>query len=67
MNGKIIIIQSIRLMEMRLGELTGRTGIITEDLSFSERKNKGYMVHLDKPFMDEYLWFIPDESIEYDK
>lgn len=63
----IIILASPQLQELRLGKLTGMRGVVRKDLSFGERKNKGYMVQLCEPYLDEYIWFIPIESVqEYD-
>jgi len=63
---KVIIIASQKLSEMKLDGLIGNTGIIVENLNYYERKNKGYMVHFNEPYLDEYLWFIPLDSIQYD-
>lgn len=61
-NSKIKIVPSPQLSQMMLDELAGRTGIVTEDLTDPERRNKGYMVQLDEFFQQEYQWFIPQES-----
>lgn len=55
---------SSTLNEMKLMGLIGKTGIVTEDLTYIERINKGYMVQLNEPYLDEYNWFIPYESIK---
>lgn len=60
----ITVIPSGRLQEMKLLSLAGATGIVTENLSHKERKNKGCMVCLDTPYLEEYIWFIPIESIK---
>jgi hypothetical protein len=61
---EVTIVPSGRLEEMRLSGLTGITGIVTEDLSYKERKNKGCMICLNAPYLKEYTWFIPIESIK---
>lgn len=48
---------------MRLNALIGREATITQDLTDIERLNKGYMVELTEPYLDEIDWFIPQESI----
>lgn len=49
---------------MRLNMLIGKEAIIVQDLTSIERLNKGYMVKLTEPYMDEVDWFIPQESID---
>lgn len=49
---------------MRLNMLIGKEAIIVQDLTSIERLNKGYMVELTEPYMDEVDWFIPQESID---
>lgn len=49
---------------MRLNMLIGREAIIVQDLTSIERLNKGYMVELVEPYLDEVDWFIPQESID---
>lgn len=61
---EVLIIPSVRLKEMRLSGLSGSIGTVTEDLNCKERKNKGYMVHFNEPFLGEYLWFVPFESVK---
>ena len=54
-------------MEIKLSGLVNKTGIVIEDLSDKDRKSKGYMVQLHSSFLEEYLWFIPIQSvIEYE-
>lgn len=65
--GQIRIVPSEKLTDLKLSELEGRTGMIIENLTCSERKNKGYIVRLDEPFLDEQIWFIPTESIKNDE
>lgn len=66
-NDKVLIIPSKELKEIQLSPLVGQTGLIVEDLTFNERKNKGYMVMLDKEYLGESIWFIPAQSIQYEK
>lgn len=49
---------------MRLNMLIGKDAIIVQDLTSIERLNKGYMVELAEPYLDEVDWFIPQESID---
>lgn len=49
---------------MRLNMLIGKEAIIVQDLTSIERLNKGYMVELTEPHLDEVDWFIPQESID---
>jgi len=60
---KITIIHTTELEEMRLSELVGQRGDIIEDLTHHSRKNKGYMILLDTPFLSQYIWFIPKNNI----
>ena len=52
---------------MRLDYLIGKEATITQDLTSIGRLNKGYIVDLTEPYMDETEWFIPAESIEDDE
>ena len=65
-NAYIIIITSPELSDMRLEELVGYRGILVEDLSQDRKTNRGGLVLLEKAYMDEFLWFIPEESISYE-
>ncbi len=49
---------------MRLNMLIGKEAIIVQDLTSIKRLNKGYMVELVEPYLDEVDWFIPQESID---
>lgn len=49
---------------MRLNALVGREATITQDLTSIGRINKGYMVELTEPYLEEVDWFIPQESID---
>ena len=51
---------------MRLDELIGRRGMVVEDLSQNRETNYGGLVLLEETYMDEFLWFIPEESISYE-
>lgn len=63
-NDIIIINPSDSLSLMRLNSLIGREAVITQDLTGIGRLNKGYMVELTEPYLDEVDWFIPQESID---
>lgn len=63
-NSKIKIIPSSGLMGLKLVELVDFTGTVIEDLTYNGRVSKGYLIQLDIPFQEEYLWFIPKESVE---
>ena len=65
-NTHVRIVASEELSEMKLSELVGRTGYIAEDLAHPARKNRGYIVLLDEPFMRAWLWFIPEKSVCYE-
>ena len=66
-NAYIIIITSSELSDMRLEEVAGYRGIVVEDLSQDRKTNRGGLVLLEKAYMDEFLWFIPEESISYEE
>lgn len=65
-NAYIIIITSPELSDMGLEELAGYRGILVEDLSQDRKTNRGGLVLLEKAYMDEFLWFIPEKSISYE-
>jgi hypothetical protein len=65
-NAYITIIASPGLSEMRLDELVGHRGLVVEDLSQNRKKNRGGLVLLEEIYMDEFLWFIPEESVSYE-
>lgn len=65
-NAYVTIIASPELSEMRLDELAGRRGLVVEDLSGEDRKNKGGLVLLEEAYMDEFVWFIPEKSVTYE-
>ena len=60
------IIASPELSRMKLGGLAGRRGLVVEDLSGEDRKNKGGLVLLEEAYMDEFVWFIPEKSVTYE-
>ena len=62
----VTIIASPELSEMRLDELVGRRGLVVEDLPQNRKKNRGGLVLLEEIYMDEFLWFIPEESVSYE-
>jgi hypothetical protein len=66
-NDTVVILPSKELTEMRLKGLIGKVGVIIEDLNYSDRKNKGYIVRLNEEFSGEYNWFIPAKSCNYVK
>ena len=55
-----------RINRMKLGGLAGRRGLVVEDLSGEDRKNKGGLVLLEEAYMDEFVWFIPEKSVTYE-
>lgn len=63
--GTVINIKpSEALSLMRLNKLIGKEATIIQDLTSIGRLNKGYMVELTEPYMEEVDWFIPQESID---
>nr|DAI00555.1 MAG TPA: hypothetical protein [Caudoviricetes sp.] len=66
--GNVVIIRpSEALSIMKLDYLIDKEATITQDLTSIRRLNKGYMVKLTKPYMEETEWFIPVESIDDDE
>ena len=65
-NAYVTIIASPALSGMRLDELVGRRGLVVEDLPQNRKKNRGGLVLLEEIYMDEFLWFIPEESVSYE-
>ena len=65
-NTYVTITASPELSCMRLDELVGRRGLVVEDLSGEDRKNKGGLVLLEEAYMDEFIWFIPEKSVTYE-
>lgn len=63
--GTIINIKSSEALSlMRLDMLIGKEATIIQDLTSIGRLNKGYMVELTDPYLDDVDWFIPQESID---
>lgn len=52
-NTYVKIIASPELSRMKLGGLAGRRGLVVEDLSGEDRKNKGGLVLLEEAYMDD--------------
>ena len=65
-NAHITVITSSELAAMRLGDLIGCRGLVVEVLSEDRLSNRGALVLLEEPYLDEYLWFIPENSISYE-
>ena len=64
-NTYITIAASAELSEMKLEELVGRRGLVVEDLSDGRSRNRGGLV-LEKAYLDEFIWFIPESSVSYE-
>ena len=62
-NAHITVITSKELTAMRLDDLVGCRGLVVEVLSEDRIKNRGALVLLEEPYLGEYLWFIPENSI----
>ena len=62
-NAHITVITSKELTAMRLDDLVGCRGLIVEVLAEDRIKNRGALVLLEEPYLGEYLWFIPENSI----
>ncbi len=65
-NAHITITASAELSEMRLDDLIGRRGLVVEDLCEVNDSNQGGLVLLEEPYLDEFLWFIPETSVSYE-
>ena len=65
-NAHITVITSSELNAMRLDDLIGCRGLVVEFLSEDRLTNRGALVLLEEPYLDEYLWFIPENSISYE-
>lgn len=65
-NAYITIVASAELSELRLDELVGRCGLVVEDLASGRIKNRGALVLLEEAYMDEFLWFIPENAAVYE-
>lgn len=62
-NRFIKIVTSQELIRMKLEGLTGRRGLVVEELVSADRRDKGFMVLLEEAFEDEFIWFIPQKSV----
>ena len=65
-NAHILVITSKELTAMRLDDLVGCRGLVVEVLAEDRIKNRGALVLLEEPYLGEYLWFIPENSISYE-
>ena len=65
-NAHITVITSKELTAMRLDDLVGCRGLVVEVLAEDRLKNRGALVLLEEPYLDDYLWFIPENSISYE-
>ena len=62
-NAHITVITSKELTAMRLDDLVGCRGLVMEVLTEDRIKNRGALVLLEEPYVGEYLWFVPENSI----
>ena len=65
-NAHITVITSKELTAMRLDDLVGCRGLVVEVLAEDRTRNCGALVLLEEPYLGEYLWFIPENSISYE-
>lgn len=65
-NAYVTIVASDELTRMRLDELVGRKGLVVEDLSFMGTTPRGGMVLLEEAYLDEFIWFIPENAVGYE-
>ena len=65
-NAHITIIPSKELTAMKLDDLVGCRGLVVEVLAEERTRNRGALVLLEEPYLGEYLWFIPENSISYE-
>ena len=65
-NAHITVITSKELTAMRREDLVGCRGLVMEVLTEDRIKNRGALVLLEEPYVGEYLWFIPENSISYE-
>lgn len=65
-NAHITVITSKELTAMRLNDLVGCRGLVVEVLAEDRTRNSGALVLLEEPYLGEYLWFIPENSISYE-
>ncbi len=60
---KITIETSPELSALKLDGIAQRRGVVLECLTDPARRLPGYMVRLDEKYLDEYVWFIPAQSV----
>ena len=65
-NAHITVITSKELTAMRIDDLVGCRGLVVEVLSEDRIKNRGALILLEETYLNEYLWFIPENSISYE-
>ena len=65
-NAHITVNTSKELTAMRLDDLVGCRGLVVEVLTEDRPRNRGALVLLEAPYLGEYLWFIPENSISYE-
>ena len=65
-NAHITVITFKELTAMRLDDLVGCRGLVVEVLAEDRIKNRGALVLIEEPYLGEYLWFIPENSISYE-
>ena len=65
-NAYITIVGSVELSELKLDELVGRRGLVVEDLSDDRCRNRGGLVLLEEAYLNEFIWFIPENSVSYE-
>ena len=65
-NAHITVITSKELTAMRLDDLVGCRGLAVEVLTEDRTSNRGALGLREEPYLGEYLWFIPENSISYE-
>ena len=65
-NAHITVITFKELTAMRLDDLASCRGLVVEVLAEDRARNRGALVLLEEPYLGEYLWFIPENSISYE-
>lgn len=66
-NACVTIVTSPELSRLRLDELAGRRGVVVEDFMDAGYKSRGGMVLLEETYLDEFLWFIPEDAVKYEE
>jgi hypothetical protein len=51
---------------LRLDELADRHGLVVEDLASRRKKNRDALVLLKEAYLDDFLWFIPENTMTYE-